>query len=138
MVGFLPPVDRRVRATVAAIADGLTDGRGLVFRYRAADGIEGDEVTFLLSTFRLAHAPALGGQIADAEATVARAAAFANDLALMAEEAGAETGELLGNVPQAFGHVGRVNAAWAIAQAAREPERPGRRRGVGAPAGQFT
>ena len=46
-----------------------------------------------------------------------RAAAFANDLGLLAEEVDADTGELLGNFPQAFSHVGLVNAAWAIAQA---------------------
>jgi alpha,alpha-trehalase len=46
-----------------------------------------------------------------------RAAAFANDLGLLAEEADGATGELLGNFPQAFSHIGLVNAAWAIAQA---------------------
>ena len=120
IVGFLPADDPRVRATVAAIADGLTDHRGLVFRYRAADGLEGGEGTFLLCTFWLAHARALAGELAEAEETFARAAAFANDLGLMAEEADPDTGELLGNFPQAFSHVGLVNAAWAIAEAARD------------------
>jgi GH15 family glucan-1,4-alpha-glucosidase len=46
-----------------------------------------------------------------------RAAAFANDLGLMAEQVDAATGELLGNFPQAFSHIGLVNAAWAISQA---------------------
>jgi GH15 family glucan-1,4-alpha-glucosidase len=46
-----------------------------------------------------------------------RAAAFANDLGLLAEEVDGTTGELLGNFPQAFSHVGLVNAAWTIAQA---------------------
>ena len=48
-----------------------------------------------------------------------RAAAFANDLGLLAEEVDPDTGELLGNFPQAFSHIGLVNAAWAISEAER-------------------
>jgi GH15 family glucan-1,4-alpha-glucosidase len=54
-----------------------------------------------------------------AHATFERAIAFANDLGLLSEEVDAETGELLGNFPQAFSHIGLVNAAWAIAEAQR-------------------
>ena len=48
-----------------------------------------------------------------------RAAGCANDLGLLAEEVDSTTGELLGNFPQAFSHIGLVNAAWALDQAAR-------------------
>ena len=48
-----------------------------------------------------------------------RAASFANDLGLLAEEVDLDTGELLGNFPQAFSHIGLVNAAWAISEAER-------------------
>jgi GH15 family glucan-1,4-alpha-glucosidase len=48
-----------------------------------------------------------------------RAAAFVTDLGLLSEEVDPATGELLGNVPQAFSHIGLVNAAWAIDQAER-------------------
>jgi GH15 family glucan-1,4-alpha-glucosidase len=117
IVGFLPPNDSRVRATVDAIAEHLTDSRGLVYRYRAADGLEGKEGSFLLCSFWLSHALALGGDIARAREVFGRAVAFANDLGLLAEEADGATGELLGNFPQAFSHIGLVNAAWAINQA---------------------
>jgi alpha,alpha-trehalase len=117
IVNFLPGDDPRVRATVDAIAERLTDRLGLVYRYRSEDGLEGEEGTFLLCTFWLAHALALGGDVERARETFGRAAAFVNDLGLLAEEVDGATGELLGNFPQAFSHVGLVNAAWAIAQA---------------------
>ena len=117
IVGFLPGTDPRVRATVHAIADRLADPRGLIYRYRSDDGLAGEEGSFLLCTFWLAHALALGGEVERAREIFGRAAAFANDLGLLAEEADGTTGELLGNFPQAFSHVGLVTAAWAIAQA---------------------
>jgi len=117
IVGFLPGNDPRVRATVDAIAARLTDRHGLVYRYLAADGLPGEEGSFLLCTFWLAHALALGGDVARAREVFGRAVAFVNDVGLLAEEVDATTGELLGNFPQAFSHVGLVNAAWAIAQA---------------------
>jgi GH15 family glucan-1,4-alpha-glucosidase len=117
VVGFLPGTDPRVQATVAAIAERLTDRQGLVYRYLAPDGLPGEEGAFLLCTFWLAHALALVGDVARAREVFGRAAAFVNDLGLLAEEADDMTGELLGNFPQAFSHVGLVNAAWAISQA---------------------
>jgi GH15 family glucan-1,4-alpha-glucosidase len=127
IVGFLPADDARVRATVNAIAERLTDAHGLVYRYRVADGLAGEEGSFLLCSFWLAHALALGGEIARAREMFGRAAGFANDLGLLAEEVDGGTGELLGNFPQAFSHVGLVNAAWAIAQAERGAERGAKR-----------
>ena len=126
IVGFLPPDDERVVATVEAVADRLTDRRGLVYRYRTGDGVdglEGDEGTFLLCTFWLAHALALCGQVDRAREVFERAVGHCNDVGLLAEEVDVETGELLGNFPQAFSHVGLVNAAWAIAQAAERQDR---------------
>jgi alpha,alpha-trehalase len=117
ITGFLPPNDPRVRSTVDAIAERLTDSRGLVYRYRTEDGLTGEEGSFLLCTFWLAHALALAGDVARARETFERAAAFANDLGLMSEEVDEATGEMLGNFPQAFSHVGLVGAAWAIQQA---------------------
>jgi GH15 family glucan-1,4-alpha-glucosidase len=122
IVGFLPADDPRVLATIDAVAERLTDDTGLVYRYRTEDGVDGlagEEGTFLLCTFWLAQALALSGQVDRARATFERAAAYANDVGLLAEEVDPETGELLGNFPQAFSHIGLVNAAWAIDQAER-------------------
>jgi alpha,alpha-trehalase len=117
LVGFLPADDPRVLATIAATEERLTDDRGLVYRYRAHDGLEGDEGTFLLCTFWLAQALARAGQPARARTVFERAAAFVNDVGLLSEEVDPASGELLGNFPQAFSHIGLVNAAWAISEA---------------------
>ncbi|MFN2589496.1 MAG: glycoside hydrolase family 15 protein, partial [Actinomycetota bacterium] len=122
IVGFLPPDDPRVLATIEATERHLTDDRGLVFRYRVEetdDGLAGPEGTFLLCTFWLAQAQAMAGRLDHARGTFERAAAFANDVGLLSEEVEPETGELLGNFPQAFSHIGLINAAWAICQAER-------------------
>jgi len=119
IVGFIEPDDDRMIATIDAIEERLTDDRGLVYRYRADDELEGDEGTFLLCTFWLAQALALAGEEERATAVFERAVAFANDVGLLAEEVDPDSGELLGNFPQAFSHIGLVNAAWAIDQQRR-------------------
>jgi alpha,alpha-trehalase len=120
IVGFLPATDPRMLATIDAIAARLTDERGLVYRYRTeggVDGLAGEEGTFLLCTFWLAEALALAGQADRASQVFDRAARYCNDVGLLAEEVDPVGGELLGNFPQAFSHIGLVNAAWAISQA---------------------
>lgn len=117
MVGFLPATDPKMKATIEAIAKRLTDPHGLVYRYRAPDGLDGEEGTFLLCTFWLAQALALSGEVTQARRTFETAISFVNDVGLLSEEVNAATGELIGNFPQAFSHIGLVNAAWAIAQA---------------------
>jgi alpha,alpha-trehalase len=117
ITGFLPGDDPRMKATIDAIAQRLTDTRGLVYRYRSRDGLAGAEGTFLLCTFWLAHAQALAGQVEAASATFERAVAAINDVGLLAEEVDPASGEMIGNFPQAFSHIGLINAAWAITQA---------------------
>lgn len=116
LCGFLDSNDPRVRATVAAIAERLTDERGFVFRYLREDGLDGNEGTFTICTFWLAQCLARGGDPAAARRLVDRVVAHCNDVGLLSEEI-ANDGALLGNFPQAFTHVGLVNAAWAITQA---------------------
>jgi GH15 family glucan-1,4-alpha-glucosidase len=117
LVGFLPADDPRVLATIEATEERLTDDHGLVYRYRTTDGLQGEEGSFLLCTFWLAQALALAGHTERARGVFERAAVFVNDVGLLAEEVEPATGELLGNFPQAFSHIGLVNAAWAIAEA---------------------
>jgi GH15 family glucan-1,4-alpha-glucosidase len=117
ITGFLPADDPRMKATIDATAARLTDKRGLVYRYLAHDGLSGEEGTFLLCTFWLAQAQALAGEVDQACATFERAVAAINDVGLLAEEVDLSSGEMIGNFPQAFSHIGLINAAWAITQA---------------------
>lgn len=109
-------------SSIDAVRDQLTDPRGLVHRYHTrsgVDGLDGQEGTFLLCTFWLAHALALAGRTEEGTEVFKRAASYVNDVGLLAEEVDSTTGELLGNFPQAFSHIGLVNAAWALDQASR-------------------
>jgi GH15 family glucan-1,4-alpha-glucosidase len=121
MLGFLPATDQRMRATIEAIASELTDD-GLVLRYRNeagvnADGLSGEEGTFVICSFWLVSCLAEAGEIERAERLFDQLAGYANDLGLLAEEIDTAHGEQLGNFPQAFSHIGLVTAAWAIDQA---------------------
>src|SRR5262249_41978211 len=125
ITGSLPGDAPRMKATIDATAARLTDERGLVYRYLAHDGLAGEEGTFLLCTFWLAQAQALAGEVDQATATFERAVAVINDVGLMAEEVDVPSGEMIGNFPQAFRHIGLINAAWAISQAQQRAARPG-------------
>jgi glycosyl hydrolase family 15 len=103
IVGFLPAADPRVLATIDAIAERLTDERGLVYRYDTrggVDGLEGREGTFVLCTFWLAQTLALAGQPERARNVFERAISYLNDVGLLAEEVDPAAGELLGNFPR--------------------------------------
>jgi GH15 family glucan-1,4-alpha-glucosidase len=121
LVGFLPATDERMRSTIDAIADELTQD-GLVLRYlndegMNADGLTGEEGTFTICSFWLVSALAKAGELERAEALFDQLAGYANDLGLLAEEIDVESGEQLGNFPQAFSHIGLITAAWEIDQA---------------------
>ena len=121
ILGFLPASDERMRSTIDAIADQLTED-GLVLRYRNsgglnADGLTGEEGTFVICSFWLVSALAKAGEVERAEALLDRLVSYANDLGLLAEEIDTSSGELLGNFPQAFSHIGLITAAWEIDKA---------------------
>jgi GH15 family glucan-1,4-alpha-glucosidase len=112
LVGFLPPDDKRVRATVLAIADELTEDE-LVLRYRVEetdDGFEGDEATFTICSFWLVSALTEIGQLDRARALCEKLLSFASPLMLYAEEIDPHSGRHLGNFPQAFSHLAQINA----------------------------
>jgi GH15 family glucan-1,4-alpha-glucosidase len=118
LLRFLPPLDPRMRKTVKAIQRDLTDENGFVYRYRGEDGLGTSEGTFFLCSFWLVDNLALQGQIVPARDLFERLTSHGNDLGLFSEELDPDTGELLGNFPQAFTHLAIVNAAAHLERAA--------------------
>jgi alpha,alpha-trehalase len=121
IVGFLPATDERMRSTIEAIARDLTED-GLVLRYRSeeglnADGLTGEEGTFVICSFWLVSCLAKAGEVERAEQLFAQLSGYANDLGLLAEEIDTANGEQLGNFPQAFSHIGLITAAYEIDKA---------------------
>ena len=113
IVGFLPADDERVVQTVEAIQEHLTED-GFVLRYEnesGVDGLPGREGMFLPCTLWLIGCLRYMGRVDEATATFRRVAALVNDVGLISEEYDPGQRRLLGNFPQAFTHVGIVNAA---------------------------
>jgi GH15 family glucan-1,4-alpha-glucosidase len=117
LMGFLPPDDPRIRATVLAIAEELTKD-GLVVRYRldtASDGLsDAEEGTFTICSFWLVSALAMIGELDQARALFEKLLSFAGPLLLYAEEIDVTTGRHLGNFPQAFTHLALIDAALGL------------------------
>jgi alpha,alpha-trehalase len=113
---FLPGDDERLRNSVLAIADELTDN-GFVLRYRTDqtdDGMSGKEGTFLICSFWLVSALAIIGEEQRARDLMERLLRIASPLGLYAEEFDTETAHHLGNFPQAFSHLALIEAAARI------------------------
>jgi GH15 family glucan-1,4-alpha-glucosidase len=120
-VGVLPATDPRMRGTIEAIERHLLRD-GLVLRYdhkEARDGLPPGEGAFLACSFWLADAYAMCGRLQDAERMLERLLGLRNDVGLLAEEYDAQTGQLLGNFPQAFSHLALINTAYNLARTAR-------------------
>ncbi|WP_159835685.1 glycoside hydrolase family 15 protein [Burkholderia sp. 8Y] len=132
LLGFLPPSDPRVTATVHAIETNLTHD-GFVKRYHTtetADGLPPGEGTFLACSFWLVDNLALQGRIDEAHAMFERLVGLANDVGLLAEEYDTVAKRMVGNFPQAFTHVALVHTGMnlmrheqAMAKATGQPSR---------------
>lgn len=119
LVGFLPATDPRVISTVDQIQRRLT-ARGLV-RRSESDVLPSQEATFTLCSFWLVSYLARAGRVEEACQVFERITNYANDVGLLAEEIDTASGELLGNFPQAFAHLGLIRAACDIADAETTP-----------------
>ena len=122
--GFLPGTDERMRATVDALADELTEN-GYVLRYvteETDDGLSGKEGTFLICSFWLVSALAIVGEMRRATGLMERLLRIASPLGLYAEEFEVDRARHLGNFPQAFSHLALIEAAGRIILADRREE----------------
>jgi GH15 family glucan-1,4-alpha-glucosidase len=119
LVGFLPPSDERIIATVDAIAEELTVD-GLVLRYRVKetdDGLTGEEGSFTICSFWLVSALVEIGELVRARQLCEKLLSFASPLGLYAEEIDPHSGRHLGNFPQAFTHLALINAVIQVIRA---------------------
>ncbi|MCL4473302.1 MAG: glycoside hydrolase family 15 protein [Actinobacteria bacterium] len=120
LVEFLPATDMRMRATIMAIEREFCQN-GLVRRWQE------EKNGFIICSYWLVECLALMGDVERAREIFEQVTALANDLGLMSEMADPDSGELLGNFPQAFSHVGLINAAWRLTMSAgdRDKEKTG-------------
>jgi len=110
-MGLLPADDERVKGTVDAVIRELARPDGLVRRYKMEDGLPGDEGGFVMCSFWLVQALSIVGREEEAARLFEKILMKASPLGLFSEEIDFENGELLGNFPQAFSHMGLINAA---------------------------
>jgi GH15 family glucan-1,4-alpha-glucosidase len=116
-LGYKDPRDPRMASTFDRIEERLGRG-GLLYRYeQGGDSLRGQEGAFGICSFWAVDNLARRGDVQAAKDWFGRVLAFANDLGLFAEQIDLETGAALGNFPQAFTHVGLINAAMALAEA---------------------
>lgn len=114
-LGLLDPRDPRFLATLDHYGTCLTE-RGLMMRYRSEDDFGVPTSAFTICSFWWAEALALAGRLEEAVEVFERLCAFANPVGLFSEDIDPATGRLLGNFPQAYTHVGLINAAITISE----------------------
>ena len=123
LVDFIEATDPRMKSTIEAIQSELTSPQGFVYRYKGFDdGLEGGEGTFTICTFWLVSNLIKLGELDQARQLFETLAGFANDLGLFSEEIDSDTGEMLGNFPQAFSHLAFIDNAVALDRASRTAE----------------
>lgn len=113
IVGFLDPDDPRVAGTVVRIEQEISDGP-FVYRYRASDGLDGEEGTFLPCSFWLVDCLARAGELRRARENFEALLRASGPLGLFSEEYDPERHLALGNYPQAFSHIALLRAALAL------------------------
>jgi GH15 family glucan-1,4-alpha-glucosidase len=116
LYGYIEGTHPRMRTTCARIHEKLARG-GLVYRYETGtdDGLPPGEGAFGICSFWAVECVARGGNVEGATRAIEQLLAYANDVGLFAEEIDPGTGAALGNFPQAFTHIGLINAALTLA-----------------------
>lgn len=119
LCGFLPAQDQRVLSTMRRTQQRLSENR-LVYRYHNDDSLPGKDATFTLCGFWMVMNLAMAGEHDEAVQWFEHLCGFANDLGLMSEQIDASNGDLLGNFPQGYTHLGLVRAALHLQESERD------------------
>lgn len=116
-VRFISASDPKMSSTVDRTLERLLTKRKFVYRYLAEDGLPGKEGAFLICSFWLVNCLTMAGRLEEARKIMDSAASYANHLGLFSEEIDPDSGDMLGNFPQAFTHMGFITAAVNLSEA---------------------
>jgi GH15 family glucan-1,4-alpha-glucosidase len=120
-MGYLDPNSERAQRHLVELEKELMTPEGLFYRYRHPDDFGTPETTFLICSFWYVEALACVGRLDEAIAEFEQLITYTNHLGLLSEDVDAKTGSQWGNFPQAYSHVGLVNAAYRIAKKMDKP-----------------
>lgn len=120
-MGYLEPTSERTKHHLVELEKELKNPEGLFYRHRHPDDFGTPETTFLICSFWYVEALACVGRLDEAIAEFEQLITYANHLGLLSEDVDAKTGSQWGNFPQAYSHVGLVNAAYRIAKKLDKP-----------------
>ena len=118
---YLPHQSQKAKDHLKALEHDLKAGKGLFYRYRVADDFGQPETTFLICGFWYAEALACVGRVDDAMEAFEELLTYSNHLGLLSEDVNEKDGSMWGNFPQAYSHVGLVNAATRINSRLEKP-----------------
>lgn len=115
MMNYLDPSSERAKNHLIALERELKTSEGLFYRYRHQDDFGKPKTTFLICAFWYVEALACVGRISEAKETFEKLLTYGNHLNLFSEDIDENDGSQWGNFPQAYSHVGLMNAAYRIA-----------------------
>lgn len=121
-MGYLDPASEKAQHHLAELEKELKTPEGLFYRYRHPDDFGTPETTFLICSFWYVEALACVGRVPEAIQEFEHLLTYTNHLGLLSEDVDAKTGAQWGNFPQAYSHVGLVNAAYRIAKKLDKPQ----------------
>lgn len=121
MMHYLDPSSAKARAHLEALERELKTPEGLFYRYLHADDFGKPKSTFLICAFWYVEALASVGRVDEAVATFEKLLTYANHLMLFSEDVDESNGSQWGNFPQAYSHVGLMNAAYRISMKLDRP-----------------
>ncbi|AFD07112.1 glycoside hydrolase family 15 protein [Solitalea canadensis] len=122
MMGYLDHRSEKARKHLEAVEDELKAPGGLFYRYKHKDDFGIPETTFLITAFWYVEALACVGRIKEATEAFENLLKYTNHLGLLSEDVLWEDGSQWGNFPQAYSHVGLMNAAYRIAKKIDKPD----------------
>ncbi|RVU01468.1 glycoside hydrolase family 15 protein [Mucilaginibacter limnophilus] len=115
MMGYLDPSSQKAKDHLSALEKELKTPNGLFYRYLHADDFGKPKTTFLICAFWYVEALACVGRLDDAQREFENLMKYCNHLLLFSEDVDEADGSQWGNFPQAYSHVGLMNAAYRIA-----------------------